>query len=178
VVRDTPITFALTGTDADNDALAFTPLDPAHGTLTGTPSHLTYTPHRGFVGTDSFLFTASDGLDQSAPALIELAVVSTNHPPTAVAQIVIVPRNQPVVIRLTGTDEENTPLGSRWQQPSTGSLVGYGSPVVYRPARNFVGLDSFTFAVSDGDAVSSPATVTVIVKAGFPSMDSWRSAAQ
>ena len=47
---------------------------PLHGTLTGTPPDLTYTPVAGFQGTDRFTFTTTDALTTSAPATVHLVV--------------------------------------------------------------------------------------------------------
>ncbi|MEI6655114.1 MAG: DUF6288 domain-containing protein [Verrucomicrobiota bacterium] len=49
---------------------------PVHGTLTGTPPNLTYTPVAGYQGMDRFTFTVSDGLAASPPATVNLLVGS------------------------------------------------------------------------------------------------------
>ena len=74
---NTPKTIALTGysfrTSQVNCALA-TP--PSHGSLSGYPPNLTYTPATGFQGVDSFTFTVADSLTTSQPATVHI-VVST-----------------------------------------------------------------------------------------------------
>ena len=68
-----PIT--LTGTDPDGDLLTFQVTDlPDHGTLTGTAPALSYTSTSGYVGSDSFQFTVSDGTLTSAPATVSISV--------------------------------------------------------------------------------------------------------
>ena len=47
---------------------------PLHGTLTGTPPDLTYTPAAGYQGMDRFTFTTTDGMTTSAPATVHLVV--------------------------------------------------------------------------------------------------------
>ena len=45
--EDTPTTVTLTGSDIEGEALSFSIVDsPAHGTLSGTPPDITYTPYR------------------------------------------------------------------------------------------------------------------------------------
>jgi TPR repeat protein len=68
----------MSATDADGDALTFSPTTPAHGSLsydknTGT---FTYTPTTGFTGTDSFSFTVTDGSVESNTATITITVTA------------------------------------------------------------------------------------------------------
>lgn len=73
----------LTGTDADPaDTLTFTVVTgPAHGTLSGTAPNLTYTPAADYYGPDGFTFKANDGLSDSPPATVTIAVNAVNDPP-------------------------------------------------------------------------------------------------
>ena len=70
----------LTGNDPDqapNPVLTFAlATQPAHGTVTGTPPSLTYTPSRDYVGADRFTYTASDGLATSPPATVSITVTA------------------------------------------------------------------------------------------------------
>jgi YVTN family beta-propeller protein len=73
--EDAAVALALTGSDVDGDALTFAIVSgPAHGTLSGTPPNLTYTPTLDFNGSDSFTFTVSDGRLTSAPATVAITV--------------------------------------------------------------------------------------------------------
>ena len=47
---------------------------PTHGTLTGTPPKLTYTPSAGYRGTDRFTFKVSAGACESAAGTVSLIV--------------------------------------------------------------------------------------------------------
>ncbi|MDF7806428.1 discoidin domain-containing protein [Pontiellaceae bacterium B12219] len=49
---------------------------PAHGTLSGTPPDLIYTPNADFWSVDSFTFVADDGADVSQPATVSILVKS------------------------------------------------------------------------------------------------------
>lgn len=76
-----PVT--LSSTDADNDPLTYAIVTgPTHGVLSGTAPSLTYAPASGYVGTDSFTFTANDGLGISNTATVSLSVT---NPSAAVA---------------------------------------------------------------------------------------------
>jgi hypothetical protein len=89
---------------------------------------------------------------------------ATHVPPTALAQSVLVIKNQSGEIVLTGSDLESDPLTFQIvSQPANGSLSGTAPYVTYTPDTNFTGADSFTFRVTDGGAWSTPATVSITV---------------
>src|SRR5205807_5800998 len=65
-------------TDADGDALTATlGTGPSHGSLTFRANgSFDYTPAAGYLGGDSFTYTASDGLAASSTVTVSLGVVS------------------------------------------------------------------------------------------------------
>jgi uncharacterized repeat protein (TIGR01451 family) len=69
----TPVSFTLRAVDPEGQPLTFTVVtSPLHGSLSGLPPHLTYTPDPGFAGRDELVFTAGDGELDSAPAVVTL----------------------------------------------------------------------------------------------------------
>ena len=65
----------LGATDAEGDALDYTiATGPGHGSLTGSGAVRTYLPAAGYAGGDSFTFTAHDGAQSSAPAIVAISV--------------------------------------------------------------------------------------------------------
>ncbi len=97
--QDTPVNITLTGSDADSgDTLSFAiaSLPTSGGLMEGptpinsvphplTADMVTYTPNVGFTGTDSFMFTATDGTDVSNPATVEVQVKP--KPPVTTTQV-------------------------------------------------------------------------------------------
>ncbi len=72
---NTPKELVLTGSDLENDPLAFQIVaSPAGGLLSGTPPYVTYTPGANFIGADNFTFRVNDGGAWSAPATVSLTV--------------------------------------------------------------------------------------------------------
>jgi hypothetical protein len=72
---DTPKPITLTGLDVDNDPLSFAIAQlPMHGGILGLPPHVTYVPDTGYIGTDSFTFTANDGGLTSPAATVSITV--------------------------------------------------------------------------------------------------------
>ena len=71
--RTRPIT--LNAYAAPDDLLTYSIVSPpVHGTLTGTPPELFYTPANGYRGTDSFTFKINNGKIDSAPGTVILNV--------------------------------------------------------------------------------------------------------
>ena len=96
----------------------------------------------------------------------ELSGCSSFHRPVATAQTVTTTEDTPVPVTLAGSDSQGHALTfAVVSGPSSGSLSGTGATRTYTPSANSFGSDSFTFTVSDGTAVSAPATVTVSVTA-------------
>ncbi|HUR17805.1 MAG TPA: cadherin-like domain-containing protein, partial [Acidimicrobiales bacterium] len=62
--------------DSDNDPIvAVQPSDPAGGSVVlNADGSFTYTPDARFAGTDTFTYTASDGMGYSAPATVSIEV--------------------------------------------------------------------------------------------------------
>ena len=69
-------TVAPTGSDPDGDVLTFSLAgQPGHGTVVvNADGSFTYTPAGGYVGLDSFTYTASDGKLTSLPATVSITV--------------------------------------------------------------------------------------------------------
>ena len=77
-----PVNLSLVATDAEaGPPLSFVIVTPpAHGTLSGTPPSVTYTPASGYLGPDSFTFRVRDcGLDSNV-ATVTLGVADQTPP--------------------------------------------------------------------------------------------------
>ncbi|VGO13141.1 hypothetical protein PDESU_01695 [Pontiella desulfatans] len=168
VLPDGAVDIMLSGSDPDNGPsnLTYTVLSqPVNGSLAtnGALPNLTYTPDPGYEGADSFTFSVFDGLTESDAATVSIAV--TNYVPNADSQHVAAEAGTNVVITLTGSDPEGSNLVFEVvDYPANGSLDESAMPdVLYTPAEDFIGDDSFTFTVSDGVNVSDAATVFISV---------------
>jgi subtilisin family serine protease len=159
----TPITLA--GTDAENDPLTYVVVTlPAHGTLSGTPPALTYTPANNDNGPDSFTFRANDGTLNSNVGTVSITVTAVNDAPVALPQIVVLDEDTAKSITLTGSDVEGTALSyAIVSPPAHGALSGTPPAITYTPSPNYNGADSFTFVASDGSVQSNLATVSITV---------------
>jgi hypothetical protein len=86
--------------------------------------------------------------------------------PTATASQLSLPANTELPVALAGMDPDGDALDFRisWM-PVHGTLTGVGKDLKYRPNPDFVGVDGFTFSVSDGVRESEAATVQLTVTA-------------
>ena len=179
--EDTPLRITLAGSDPDGDAITFMVVtQPTKGVLTGTAPNLTYTPNRDYNGADAFTFKVNDGKLDSAPATISITVKPVNDPPIANAQQVTTDEDTAKAITLTGSDVDGDALTFMTVTlPAHGSLSGVAPNLIYTPALNYNGADSFTFKVNDGKpggtGDSAPATVSIIIR---PVADAPRATAQ
>ena len=65
----------LSAIDPDANALTYVLVQfPAHGKLSGQAPILSYSPDRGFLGTDALIFTATDGTASSAQATVTITI--------------------------------------------------------------------------------------------------------
>ena len=104
-LEDQQISIQLTGSDIDNDSLAYRLVsDATNGTLNGTPPSLTYTPDSNATGNDSLTFVVNDGQVDSSTATVSLDIEPVNDPPTldALSDRTVNEDNSELAIELSG----------------------------------------------------------------------------
>jgi len=108
--------------------------------------------------------TIDDGLAQTVTAISRFSTAFGNRAPVANAQSVAVSPNTAKAIVLTASDLDNDPLTySIVAGPTRGTLTGTGPNRTYTPNTGYLGADSFTFRVNDGQVNSNTATVSITV---------------
>jgi hypothetical protein len=114
------------------------------------------------TGTSQVTVTVSDGALEASTTFT--VTVPANQPPSARAQQITVQEDTAEPIILAGTDPEGANLTFRVvTPPARGTLSGTGPLLVYLPATNYHGSDSFSFTVHDGTHESAPATISITV---------------
>ncbi|WJH42182.1 Ig-like domain-containing protein [Aliirhizobium terrae] len=170
--EDTPLNGRLpVATDADGDALTYgLGAQAVHGTVTvNRDGTYTYVPTLNYNGTDTFIYTVSDGRSTSTYT-VTITVDPVNDPPVGSDTSVSVPEGETITGALPpATDPEGQPivygLGTG---PRHGTVtINPDGTYTYTPADGYSGSDSFTYTISDGTSVATY-TVSITIDPAEP----------
>lgn len=144
--------------------------EPDNGELVmNTDGTFTYIPAVGFSGTDYFAYCASDGADESNMVWVEIEVV--NHSPLAVSESYETMANTTLRVLdpaqgllANDTDPDGDSVRVHFYTEPQGDLLLYtDGTFIYTPMPSFWGTDSFTYFITDLDAISEPIEVNIVV---------------
>ncbi len=153
---------------------------PKHGTLVlNGDGSFTYIPAANYVGEDSFVYFASDGVysatDPSSPAgaasaygVVHLFVNATSENPVASDDFVTTLQNTALTsINVLGNDFSPDGLALTAELVAgathgTATLNGDGKTFTYTPDPAFHGTDTFTYRAVDSNGYASPITTVSI----------------
>jgi VCBS repeat-containing protein len=176
--EDTPLVVANPGvlsndTDADGDVLTATIFSqPLHGTLTLNASGgFTYNPAANYNGPDGFSYLVSDGSATSGIAAVSLHVTPVNDPPLAANDSgYTVAEDTLLTVIAPGVLANDTDVDGDGLTVVAVGPAGHGTVTVnpdgsftYQPVANYFGPDAFAYQVSDGQATSAFAAVSILV---------------
>ncbi len=148
--------------DHDYEGAALTAVvqsSPTHGTLSlGDGGSFRY-EHDGSAGDlDGFEYRVDDGMRQSEPIAVQIAI-EENVAPTAVGDVVVLDEDTTAVFRPLNNDSDpnNEPVQIVGVgDPEHGSVTwNTGSVFTYKPERDYNGVDSFIYEITDGDLTGS-----------------------
>jgi subtilisin family serine protease len=159
--------------DAEGEPLSASLVSgPTHGSLTfNTNGSFSYTPHLNFYGTDGFTYRAHDDERESDVTTVSLTINPVNDAPVAMSNSYSLTQNTPLAVGAPGvvandSDVEGSPLtAAAVRGPAHGTLaLDAGGSLTYAPLAGFVGTDTFTYKVSDGELDSALAAVSLTVR--------------
>src|SRR5207253_2871777 len=109
---------------------------------------------------------ANDGSLDSNTATVTITVTAVNDAPVASDQAVTTDEDTTKAITLSATDIEGSALTyAVVSGPAHGTLSGSAPSLMYTPAANYNGADSFTYTIDDGHGGTATATVSVAITA-------------
>lgn len=155
--------------DVEQQSLtAFLSLPPSNGTaIVEADGAFVYTPIAGFVGTDSFEYTADDGSDFSASTIVTITV----EPLVPTNEAYEVPEDTQLSVSfamgvLANDSSASALTASMVDSPSSGTIaLSSDGSFTYDPVADFNGTVSFTYDVLDDQnvvLVRSTATISVL----------------
>ncbi|MCC6595427.1 MAG: tandem-95 repeat protein [Rhodanobacteraceae bacterium] len=155
--------------DADGDPLTITWLGiPSRGVASIAGNSIVYTAATTALGTDTFSYRISDGRGGSASARITINIATmANQAPVAIDDTATTPAGTTVTVAVLNNDSDPdgdpltiTAVGT----PIAGTAAIVGNTIVYTPTNpTFVGIDRFSYTISDGRGGTATAFVTITV---------------
>jgi YD repeat-containing protein len=172
--NQTSVTFNPRLNDTDPDGNAISLYSAGSGSLgaaalSGAGATITYTSANRRGSGDSFVYVIRD--TAGAEAYGAVTVTFANIAPVAVNDTVTTPRNAARHFdpRINDSDPGNdaiTIIATSAPMRGSVTITGGGTGLIYTPAANQFGSDSFTYTIADSDGASAMATISMQVTHG------------
>ncbi|MCP5195658.1 MAG: tandem-95 repeat protein [Gammaproteobacteria bacterium] len=159
----TPITIDVLTNDTGEGLTLVQIGSPLNGNAVISGNAVVYTPAANFAGADGFSYTVRDSFNKISTARVTVTV--TPSALIAVDDTAITPARISVTIPVLANDVGTGLVIVQASTPVHGSTSISGSAIVYTPALNFAGSDSFIYSIRDSFSQSESATVQVTVMA-------------
>lgn len=138
---------------------------------------LSYTPGSGFIGVDTVSYTLLDGNGQTGTGLATFTVTPLAVPPVALPDVAVVtPDSSNNVISaltndvdLSGTNLTIDSVSSVLTVPvgAISTITTDGNTISYSPASGFIGVETLSYTISDGNGETASGVITITV-VGLP----------
>ena len=165
IETNTNLTGQLKATDQDGDPITYNILNTtSHGNITVNPDGtFTYTPTDGFIGNDTFTYTAKDWKENGNITTVQINVHPVNHLPVTQDLNLKVAKNENITSNFLAKDEEGDNLFFKLiDKPSKGTLtLNTDGTFTYTPNKNVVGNDVFTYKANDWQGASNLGMVNI-----------------
>jgi hypothetical protein len=180
--EDTPLsipaaTLLANDTDIDGGVLVIASYtQPSNGSVsTALDGSLTYTPNADYYGTDSFVYTVSDGMAGVDTAVVSIEVSAVNDPPVvsvdlASQEVQYSDRIAPVTITAVDIDSATltlTPSGLPSALTTSGGCTtasGDGSTCTWTlDGQSLVGAGAYTIMLTSSDSEYAPSVSTELI---------------
>lgn len=163
--EDTSGDFVAVSVDPNGKTLSYSvSVQPLHGSVNVVNSVFTYTPNANYFGLDSFSIKAYNDICSSENGVVSVIVNEVPDVLTVDSFSTNLDKNTTVDLELTGVDVD----GGTFEyvvvdNPLHGVLSGTAPLLTYTPESDFVGVDSFTYKITNATEESALGTVTINV---------------
>lgn len=140
---------------------------PSHGTLTVQNNKILYTPIKDYTGSDSFSYTPTNGYEEGNKTMVYIIIEMPNMPPLGIKDSASVYENNSTVIDVLANDVDlnsDKIVIDKVSQPYHGITYVENDKIVYIPAKNYHGEDSFTYTPYDGQESGVATLVSIEIK--------------
>jgi large repetitive protein len=166
----TPVDIPVLLNDADfnGDPVTVTETSsPANGTVVVNPDGtITYSPTPGFLGTDAFTYTVTDGNGGTSTTTVSVTVF--DNPPAAPPRQETTPPDTPIAIDLLDgvTDPDgDTPRVVDVVDPPVGTVeIADDGEITFTPPPGFTGVVPISYTITDGRGAVTEAEIVVTVQ--------------
>jgi LPXTG-motif cell wall-anchored protein len=173
--QETPVVIDVLVNDTDPDGDVLTVISttaPANGTtVINANGTVTYAPAAGFIGTDTFTYTITDGRGGTAAATVTVIVEPVNNPPAFTGE----PHNtyQTVAIggavkALAGWDPDDDPYSYALSAGAFPPGVSLNPDGTFSGSPTTVGTFTTTITICDIHGLCSTGVLTILVRAQLP----------
>lgn len=143
---------------------------PAHGSLAfNADGSFAYVPDAGYSGDDAFTYSVTDGLAQGNTAQVQIHI---NAAPAAQDDAATTVEGKPITLNVSASDADADGNALRpilMRLPAHGAVFANADGTfTYTPDPRFTGVDGFSYAASDGIAISAVAQVSITVSSSPP----------
>jgi len=157
-------------TDYEGDLLSVSSASATNGTVViQSDGLLLYIPNTDYTGSDTIIYTITDGRGGSSDSTVTVNV--DNTPPVANVDVTTTNKDTSVEINVTSndTDADGDSLSISSATATNGTVVIQSDgQLYYTPTTSFTGLDTITYIITDGKGGTATSTVTVTVNAPPP----------
>lgn len=124
-----------------------------------------YTPNKNYKGNDSFKYKINTASDESAEKLVQITVVGVNRKPKASLETINMKQGETYDTTIEAKDLDEDKLIFKLTAKSKNAEVSVESDgkLIYKPSKDFFGLDTFTYSVSDPEGGVDTKTVSVSI---------------
>jgi hypothetical protein len=163
--EDTAGDFVAVSVDPNGKALSYSvSVQPLHGSVSVLDNVFTYTPSANYSGLDAFSIVASNDICSSENGIVSVVVNAVNDVLTVDSFTTNLDKNTTVDVELTGVDLDGETFDYVVvDSPVHGELSGTAPLLTYTPEADFVGVDSFTYKITNTSEESTLGTVTINV---------------